>query len=107
MAFFDDVQYCIYADIVGGWVKKSPKICWRNIGMAPEEDQYPDLTQPLTFDKQAKLKLGEPHSQPASPLPLNRWDGGYKDVKFAAYIISTIHIISYNLWFIICTKFSL
>ena len=55
--------------------------------MAPEEDQYPDLTQPLTFDKQAKLKLGEPHSQPASPLLFNRWawDGGYKDVKCVAY----------------------
>ena len=23
MAIFADVQYCIYADIVGGWVKKS------------------------------------------------------------------------------------
>ena len=22
---FADVQYCIYADIVGGWVRKSPK----------------------------------------------------------------------------------
>ena len=26
MAIFADVQYCIYADIVGG-SKKSPKIC--------------------------------------------------------------------------------
>ena len=33
MAIFADVQYCIYADIVGGWVKKNPKICRRNIGM--------------------------------------------------------------------------
>ena len=31
MAIFADVQYCIYADIVGGWVRKSPKMCWRNI----------------------------------------------------------------------------
>ena len=27
MAIFADVQYCICADIVGGWVRKSPKIC--------------------------------------------------------------------------------
>ena len=36
MAIFADVQYCIYADIVGGCVKKSPKICWRDIGMVPK-----------------------------------------------------------------------
>ena len=27
MAIIDDVQYCAYADIVGGWVRISPKIC--------------------------------------------------------------------------------
>ena len=48
--------------------------------MAPEEDQYPDLTQPLTFDKQAKLKLGEPHSQPASPLEIRQ-----STIKYAMY----------------------
>ena len=36
-AIFADVQYCFNADIVGGWVKKSPKICWRNKGMVPNE----------------------------------------------------------------------
>ena len=25
MPFFADVQYCIYADIVGGWVRKGQK----------------------------------------------------------------------------------
>ena len=36
MAIFADVQYCIYADKVGG-VQKKPKICWHNIGMVPRE----------------------------------------------------------------------
>ena len=27
MAIFDDNKNCINADIVGGWVRKSPKIC--------------------------------------------------------------------------------
>ena len=27
MAFFVDIQHCIYADIVGRSVRKSPKIC--------------------------------------------------------------------------------
>ena len=27
-ATFADVQYCIYADIVNGWVQKSPNMCW-------------------------------------------------------------------------------
>ena len=31
MAVFADVNYCIYADIVGGWVRTGPKMCWRNI----------------------------------------------------------------------------
>jgi len=35
MAIFVDVQYCIYADKVGGWGPKRLKICWRIIGMAP------------------------------------------------------------------------
>ena len=35
MARFADVQHCIYADIMGGWVRKSPKLCWRNIRMVP------------------------------------------------------------------------
>ena len=25
--FFVDIQYCVYADIVDGWVRKSSKIC--------------------------------------------------------------------------------
>ena len=32
---FSDVQYCIYTDLVGGLIRKSPKICWRNVGMVP------------------------------------------------------------------------
>ena len=35
MACFADVQYCIYADILDRWVRKSPKISRRNIGMVP------------------------------------------------------------------------
>ena len=35
MAIFPGVQYCIYTDIVGGWVIKSTKISRRNIGMVP------------------------------------------------------------------------
>ena len=35
-AIFADVQYCFYPHIVGGWVWKSPKMCWRNIGMVPK-----------------------------------------------------------------------
>ena len=35
MAIFTDVQYCIYADKVGGWGPNGTKICSRNIGMAP------------------------------------------------------------------------
>ena len=27
MTSFADVQYFIYADIVGGWIKKSTKLC--------------------------------------------------------------------------------
>ena len=27
IAIFADIQYCIYADIVVGWVQKSPKMC--------------------------------------------------------------------------------
>ena len=30
---FAGIQYCIYADMVSGWVWKSAKMCWRNIGM--------------------------------------------------------------------------
>ena len=37
MASFDDIQYCIYADKVGGWGPKRPKICSRTIGMVPLE----------------------------------------------------------------------
>jgi hypothetical protein len=37
MAIFADLQYCIYADIVGGWVRKSPKVCWRKIDMIPNQ----------------------------------------------------------------------
>ena len=36
MALFADVQYCIY-EWYSGWVRKSPKICWRNIGMIPRQ----------------------------------------------------------------------
>ena len=40
------VQYCIYANIVGGWVRKSPNICWRNIRMVPvvnsDDSQFKD-----------------------------------------------------------------
>ena len=47
MAIFANVQYFMYADIVGGWVGKSPKICWRNIGMVQRLNsqlQYPKLS---------------------------------------------------------------
>ena len=33
MTVFAYVHYCIYADIVGGWVRKGPKMCWRYIWM--------------------------------------------------------------------------
>ena len=35
MASFVDILYCIYIDIivVGGWVRKSPKLFWRNTWM--------------------------------------------------------------------------
>ena len=35
MAIFADVQYYLCWRRVSGWVRKSPKICWRNIGMEP------------------------------------------------------------------------
>ena len=35
LSFADVHLYCIYADILGGWVRKRTKICWRNIGMVP------------------------------------------------------------------------
>ena len=35
MSVFAVVLYCIYADIVGGWVRKGPKMCCRNIWMVP------------------------------------------------------------------------
>ena len=38
MAVFADDQFCIYADftpLVGGWVRKGPKMCWRTIWMVP------------------------------------------------------------------------
>ena len=47
MAIFANVQYFMYADIVGGWVEKSPKICWHNIGMVQRLNsqlQYPKLS---------------------------------------------------------------
>ena len=34
------MQYCIYADLTpfkSGWVRKSPKLCWRNIWMVPKK----------------------------------------------------------------------
>ena len=38
MVVFADVQYCIYADIVGGWVQKSPRMSGRNIWMVPKSE---------------------------------------------------------------------
>ena len=35
MAIFAYVQYVNHAYIVGGWVRKSPKTCLRNIWMVP------------------------------------------------------------------------
>ena len=35
MSNFADVQYWFFADILSGWVIKSPKICCRNIWMVP------------------------------------------------------------------------
>jgi hypothetical protein len=35
MTIFADVQYCIYAYIAGGLVRKRPQMSWRNIGMVP------------------------------------------------------------------------
>ena len=35
MAIFADVQYYSCWRRVGGWVKKSSKMCWRNIGTVP------------------------------------------------------------------------
>ena len=49
---------------MGNITKRKVVFSTSNIFTVQWEDQYPDLTQPLTFDKQAKLKLGEPHSQP-------------------------------------------
>ena len=43
MASFADIQYCIYADKVGGWGPKRPKICSRNIGMVPSVTSDVDL----------------------------------------------------------------
>ena len=34
--FYADVQYCLCLSRVGEWVRKSPKWCWRNIGMVPK-----------------------------------------------------------------------
>ena len=36
-ANFADVQYCIYADIVNGWVQKSTNMCWHNIWTVPNQ----------------------------------------------------------------------
>ena len=33
VAIFADIQYCIYADLVCGWVRKGLKLYWRNIWM--------------------------------------------------------------------------
>ena len=35
ITIFADFQDRINASIVGQWVRKTPKICWRNIGMVP------------------------------------------------------------------------
>ena len=35
MAILADVHYYIYADIVGGWIRNSPKMCRNNIGKVP------------------------------------------------------------------------
>ena len=52
MAIFADVQYCIYADIVGGWVRKSKKICWHNIGMVQYQiDTVPNLARKWCFNE--------------------------------------------------------
>ena len=37
IAIFTDVQYYLCWRRVSGWVRKTPKICWRNIGMVPRE----------------------------------------------------------------------
>ena len=38
MDSFADVQYCIYANKVGGWGPKKTKICWRNTWMVPYQN---------------------------------------------------------------------
>ena len=40
VAISADVQYYLYWRRVGGWVRKIPKMCWRNIGMVPNSAQY-------------------------------------------------------------------
>ena len=34
-----DAQSCIYSNRVGEWCRKSPKICWHNIGMVPKASE--------------------------------------------------------------------
>ena len=50
MARLADVQYCIFA--VGGWVRKSSKLCWRNIWTVP------------TLKNGLRLRLHSPQRQP-------------------------------------------
>ena len=47
MAIFADVQYNLCWRIVGGWVKKSPKMCWCNIRMVPRENA--SIQRPPTY----------------------------------------------------------
>ena len=40
MAMFAFVQYIKHAHIVGGWVRKSPEIFFRNILLVPSESLF-------------------------------------------------------------------
>ena len=39
VVIFADCQYCIHADIVGRWIKKSQNISWRNIGVVLKAEE--------------------------------------------------------------------
>ena len=39
-ASFAKIPYCIYVEILGGWVRKSPKLYWRNIWMVPNTNWH-------------------------------------------------------------------
>ena len=89
MAIFADVHSCIYTDIVSGWVRKCPKICWRNKGTVQVQALYnlPSLMGPADPANPAaaagiQFSISALEIQLRAPLNLPNFGGQQYDVCF-------------------------